>query len=116
MSDGSLFETFRRSLSVRNADDISAKYANITARLNQDFWGIDDDTRHSLQVGSYGRKTAIDGVSDLDMVFELPAANYERYRKLAANRSISDATGGARLALETLSQVRCQGRRPGRGS
>lgn len=85
MSDASLFSTFRQNLSVSNADDISTKYANITTRLNLDFWGIDNDTRHSLQVGSYGRRTAIDGVSDLDMVFELPADDYERYKKLEGN-------------------------------
>ena len=85
MTDASLFQQFRTNLSVSNAEDISKKYANITARLNLDFWEIEDDTRHSLQVGSYGRKTAIDGVSDLDMVFELPPKNYERYKKLVGN-------------------------------
>lgn len=85
MSDASLFQTFRENLSVKNAEDISVKYANITGRLNLDFWEIESDTRHSLQVGSYGRKTAIDGVSDLDMVFELPTADYERYKKLEGN-------------------------------
>ena len=85
MSDATLFSTFRQNLSVSNADEISTKYANITTRLNLDFWSIDNDTRHSLQVGSYGRRTAIDGVSDLDMVFELPAEDYERYKKLEKN-------------------------------
>ena len=85
VSDATIFEQFRQNLSVSNADDISTKYANITTRLNLDFWEIENDTRHSLQVGSYGRKTAIDGVSDLDMVFELPPANYERYKKLMGN-------------------------------
>ena len=85
MSDASLFSQFRQNLSVSNADEISTKYANITTRLNLDFWEIESDTRHSLQVGSYGRKTAIDGVSDLDMVFELPVEDYERYKKLEGN-------------------------------
>lgn len=85
VSDASLFAQFRENLSVSNADDISTKYANITSRLNLDFWGVESETRHSLQVGSYGRKTAINGVSDLDMVFELQPEDYERYKKLAAN-------------------------------
>lgn len=85
VSDASLFSLFRQNLSVSNADEISAKYANITTRLNLDFWEVDSDTRHSLQVGSYGRKTAIDGVSDLDMVFELPNEDYERYKRLEGN-------------------------------
>lgn len=85
VSDASLFSQFRQNLSVSNADEISTKYANITTRLNLDFWEIDSDTRHTLQVGSYGRKTAIDGVSDLDMVFELPLEDYKRYKKLGGN-------------------------------
>ena len=38
---------------------------------------------HSLQVGSYGRGTAIHGTSDVDMIFQLPnslRARYSRYR------------------------------------
>jgi hypothetical protein len=38
-----------------------------------------------LQVGSYGRNTAIHGVSDLDMVFELPADDLDRFKKLQGN-------------------------------
>jgi len=85
VSNASLFAQFRQNLSVSNAEEISTKYANITTRLNLDFWEINSDTRHSLQVGSYGRKTAIDGVSDLDMVFELSSEDYERYKKLESN-------------------------------
>ena len=85
MSIASLFKDFRLALSVSNAADISQKYCSITTRLNADFWDIDSDQRNSLQIGSYGRHTAIDGVSDLDMAFELPAAELERYKKLEGN-------------------------------
>lgn len=85
MSEASLFRDFRQNLSIKNSDDISTKYCNITARLNLDFWDTDSDTVHSLQIGSYGRRTAIDGVSDLDMVFELPIENFDRYKKLQGN-------------------------------
>lgn len=85
MSVANLFSQFRSNLAISNSEDIATKYANITARLNLDFWEVENDTRHSLQVGSYGRKTAIDGVSDLDMVFELPQKDYDRYRKLEGN-------------------------------
>ena len=85
MSDSTLFTQFLANLQVSNAADISTKYCNITARLNKDFWDTESDTAHSLQIGSYGRRTAIDGVSDLDMVFELPIANLERYKKLQGN-------------------------------
>lgn len=85
MSDYTLFRDFRSNLSVSNAADISTKYYNITARLNLDFWDLESDVRHSLQIGSYGRRTAIDGISDLDMVFEIPESDYKRYKAVAGN-------------------------------
>lgn len=80
-----LFAKFRANIAVSNASDIAASYANISTRLNKDFWDIDSDTAHRRQVGSYGRGTAIHGISDLDMVFELPWSMYERFRKREGN-------------------------------
>lgn len=73
------FSTFCSNLQVKNARSISMRYKAITQRLNTDFWDTTSDTVHSLYVGSYGRNTAIAGFSDLDMVFELPAALYHQY-------------------------------------
>lgn len=79
------FEHFRKNLAVRNEDAISTSYRSITTRLNKDYWGIESDSTHCLQVGSYGRNTAIHGISDLDMVFELPAKDLERFKKVEGN-------------------------------
>jgi len=80
------FEQFRKNLAVQNEVDISTSYREITKRLNKDYWeGLESDSQHCLQVGSYGRNTAIHGVSDLDMVFELPAKELERFRKVEGN-------------------------------
>lgn len=79
------FEQFRKNLAVRNEDAISASYRSITTRLNKDYWDLESDSTHCLQVGSYGRNTAIHGVSDLDMVFELPAKDLERFKKVQGN-------------------------------
>lgn len=79
------FEEFRKNLAVRNENAISSSYRSITVRLNKDYWDLDSDSAHCLQVGSYGRNTAIHGVSDLDMVFELPAKDLERFKKVQEN-------------------------------
>lgn len=63
---------------------ISKRYKRITKAINREFWGIDNDTAHSLYVGSYGRGTAID-TSDLDVLIELPKAEYERYDNYKGN-------------------------------
>lgn len=80
-----LFKRFRENLMVGNAAAISSAYSNITTRLNKDFYDSDSDLYHRRQIGSYGRQTAIHGVSDLDMAFELPWALYEKYRGYAGN-------------------------------
>jgi hypothetical protein len=75
------FGAFCANLQVKNGASISSRYKTITQRLNIDFWDTTSDVAHSLYVGSYGRNTAIDGFSDLDMVFELPADLYYQYDK-----------------------------------
>ena len=70
------FSTFCTKIQIQDGGTISTRYKAITRRLNSDFWDTTSDTSHSLYVGSYGRNTAIDGFSDLDMVFELPSSLY----------------------------------------
>ena len=50
--------------------------------------GTTSDTSHSLYVGSYGRNTAIQGFSDLDMIFQLPYLIYERYNRYSKNGQV----------------------------
>lgn len=79
------FKTFCSNIQVKNKDVISNRYKAITKRLNKDFWTTDSGSSHSLQVGSYGRKTAIDGTSDVDMIFELPDSIYQQYNDHSGN-------------------------------
>jgi len=79
MGLGDWFDSFCDNLKIRDDGTISSRYKAITRRLNTDFWSTDSNTYHSLYVGSYGRNTAIVNFSDLDMVFELPAALYFQY-------------------------------------
>lgn len=83
MSDASLFRDFRSNLTVTNPEAISTSYNSITMRLNKDYWDLESETSHSMKIGSWGRHTAINGVSDLDMVFEIPEADFKRYQALA---------------------------------
>ncbi|WP_082920352.1 SMODS domain-containing nucleotidyltransferase [Pseudomonas koreensis] len=80
-----LFNEFRTRLAVKNSDNISTSYKQITKCLNGHYWDSDSDILHCRQVGSYGRHTAIDGVSDLDMLFELPWSVYERFNAYESN-------------------------------
>ena len=79
------FRTFCSNIQVQDGGTISTRYKNITRRLNTDFWDTTSDTSHSLYVGSYGRNTAIEGFSDLDMIFRLPDAVYKQYDEYKGN-------------------------------
>ena len=85
MGVGDWFSTFCSNIRVQDDGKISTRYKAITRRLNTDFWNTTSDTSHSLYVGSYGRNTAIEGFSDLDMVFELPSDLYYQYDGYSGN-------------------------------
>jgi hypothetical protein len=85
MGLGDWFSTFCSNLQVTVGDTISSRYKAITRRLNTDFWTTTSEVAHSLYVGSYGRNTAIEGFSDLDMLFFLPVHMYRQYSNYSTN-------------------------------
>lgn len=74
------FKTFLDNIKIDNASTISLRYGEVTAALNKKFRDTESKTANSLQVGSYGRWTAIRGVSDLDMIYIMPAGKWETYK------------------------------------
>lgn len=67
-----LFEHTLQNLKVSNAEQIKARRDEITKALNLEFRGNDSSSSNRRMVGSWGRHTAIDGVSDLDLIYILP--------------------------------------------
>ena len=80
MSVADDFKTFLDNLQVDNAATISLRYGEITAALNKEFRDTESKIANNLQVGSYGRWTAIKGISDLDMIYVMPASDWETYK------------------------------------
>lgn len=85
MNISQTFQDFLENLQIDNADDISKKYKRITKNLNTTFRESSSETNNSLQVGSYGRYTAIKGISDLDMIYQLPYDLYQTYNSRSGN-------------------------------
>ncbi len=86
MSISIKFQNFCSNIRTKQdiVNDISYRYKRITKQLNKDFWDTESDTSHSLYVGSYGRDTDIH-VSDIDVLFRLPYAVYERINNQQGN-------------------------------
>lgn len=79
------FASFCSNIRVQDGGTISVRYKRITRRLNTDFWATESEMAHSLYTGSYGRNTAIQGFSDLDMLFQLPYSEYAKYDGYSTN-------------------------------
>lgn len=85
MGHAGWFRTFCNHIKVGNRDKISKRYKAITRRLNKGFWTTQSQGSHSLLVGSYGRHTAIDSTSDVDMIFQLPHSTYTQFNGYRGN-------------------------------
>ncbi|WP_283170013.1 nucleotide-binding domain-containing protein [Curtanaerobium respiraculi] len=99
MSDSQyLLEQVLANLKVANSDEIANRRDAITKALNKSFRDNPDSTKNSMMIGSYGRHTAINGISDLDMVYILPAGLQNQYR---GKGGTSKALRDVREAIES---------------
>lgn len=85
------FKSFLDRIKVDNAATISLRYGEITRALNQQFRNTESKEANSLQVGSYGRWTAIKGISDLDMLYIMPAGSWDKYKDGGQSKLLRDA-------------------------
>ncbi|OFM28046.1 nucleotidyltransferase [Neisseria sp. HMSC068C04] len=89
MSISQMFEEFIDNLAISNKQTISDRYAELTKTLNKQFRNTDSETANTLQVGSFGRKTGINGISDLDMLYIMPKSTWDTYKN-AQYKLLSD--------------------------
>jgi len=80
MSVSEMFSEFIVNLAISNTDTISSRYGELTSALNKQFRDTESKTANTLQVGSFGRKTGIDGISDLDMLYIMPKSKWDDYK------------------------------------
>lgn len=92
MSISDKFEIFLSNLKITNEQQISLRYGEITAALNKEFRDTESKTANSLQVGSYGRWTAIKGVSDLDMLYIMPAKKWDEFNVAGGQSKLLEKT------------------------
>lgn len=101
---GEAFRGFVDNLKLDNEQTISDRYGEITCALNKKFRDTESKTANSLQVGSHGRWTAIKGISDLDMLYIMPAGSWSCYKdggQAQLLRAAADAIS-ARYPLTTV--------------
>ncbi len=79
MSVAEMFAEFIDNLAIANTETISMRYGELTAALNKAFRDTESKTANTLQVGSFGRATGINGISDLDMLYIMPKSQWDTY-------------------------------------
>lgn len=90
MTTTEMFTDFLANLKIDNAASITSKYEEITSALNKKFRDTESKTANSLQVGSYGRWTGIKGISDLDMLYIIPASKWNDYKDGKQSKLLDD--------------------------
>ena len=80
MSTADMFSEFISNLAISNTESISLRYGELTAALNKTFRDTGSKTANTLQVGSFGRKTGVNGISDLDMLYIMPKSKWDTYQ------------------------------------
>lgn len=99
------FANFYNNLAIQNTADISSRYRRITRTLNKKYYGSESEDLHSLQVGSYGRGTAIGETSDLDMIYILPPEVFSRFNSYTYNGQSALLQEVKNEILKTYSQT-----------
>lgn len=85
MSLNAKFSDFCKSIELDSTDMLKSA-SEIAKKLNKEYYGLDSEgNKHMHVVGSVGRKTAIKGSSDLDLLFVLPKATYDKYNGYESN-------------------------------
>lgn len=96
MSIADTFRQFLINLQVDNSQIISDRYGEITCALNKKFRDTESKTANTLQVGSYGRHTAIKGISDLDMLYIMPKGKWDEYKDGGQSKLLSNVAAAIR--------------------
>ena len=85
-----MFSQFVTNLAISNLETISLRYGELTAALNKEFRDTESKTANTLQVGSFGRKSGINGISDLDMLYIMPKSKWQGYKDNKQLRLLQD--------------------------
>ena len=92
-----MFNDFLDNLAIENTGEISNRYGEVTASLNKEFRNSESKTANSLKVGSIGRWTAINGISDLDMLYIMPKGLWDKYKDGKQYQLLSDTKEAIKL-------------------
>lgn len=81
------FENFCKSIQI-NTDELekwNSRIRKITKKLNKEYYDINSNEENMYVVGSVGRGTAVNNISDYDCIFRLPQEKFTQYNNYSNN-------------------------------
>ncbi|WP_028839983.1 nucleotide-binding domain-containing protein [Thermomonas fusca] len=106
MTVAEMFSEFLGNLAITNTETISARYGELTCALNKQFRDTESREANTLQVGSFGRRTGINGISDLDILYIMPKSKWEDYNNSGGQLKLLQDAKEAILNRYPTTQVR----------
>lgn len=88
MSTLDIFDKIFDNIKISNKEEIQNRRDEITKALNKEFRNSYSESDNRLMVGSWGRHTAIDGVSDLDLLYILPSSLWDDYHTVDGTKKV----------------------------
>lgn len=87
MSTDSRFTKFLANLAItpEQQKDAQTKYDNVAKKLHGHYYGTTFTNSTRKIIGSYGKGTAVRPPRDVDILFLLPKAEYDRWEKCSGN-------------------------------
>ncbi len=91
------FRNFCTAIRLKSNEKFDPVFHEIAKTLNREYYESDSETEHLFYVGSIGRKTAVNNVSDVDLLYEMPRNDLSRFQNHDGN--------GASDLLQEVKQV-----------
>lgn len=86
MSISNDFEKFCDEIKLKNKSAMETTVGEIAKKLNKEYYNLEDNKEdHMYIVGSVGRETAMNGSSDLDIIFDLPSKTFKKFDSYKGN-------------------------------
>lgn len=88
MSVSDRFTTFLSNITLTDAQlkDGATKRGSVCKVLNSKYYSLNSETSNSFYVGSWGKYTRTRPPRDVDVLFKLPYATYQRFQQRSGNK------------------------------
>jgi hypothetical protein len=111
MEVGQRFLTFLQNIALTEEQkkDGANKHGAVRTCLNKHYYGSYSSTENSMLVGSWGKYTRIRPPRDIDVLYVLPFAVYQRYERVQGNKQSQLLQEVENVLMKTFPSTKMRG-------